>query len=319
MQKSVLIGVVGAVAVVVAVVLSMMLGDTDDAPPAPPTATANERPQTEPAAKAERLVPPTFDVVRVNPDGNAVMAGRAHADSRVDILDGDAAFGTVNADSHGEWVFVPDKPLEPGERRLGLSMRVEGHEPVLSEHVVVLVVPERTEVAGVLAVKMRRDGTGDSEVLQKPGPDDVFGIDAVDYGGGVLSISGHGEAGRNVHLYLDNRFIGRATANEAGKWRFSPDADIAPGTYTLRADMLDEQTRVLARREIPFQRAMPEETRDLEPGSFVVVQPGNSLWLLAERTYGEGLRYHQIFEANKAHIRDEDLIYPGQVFRLPGD
>lgn len=317
MQKSVMIGVLGAVIIAVAVGLSILLDDVETPSPAP-----QAPPKTDSAAakpEAVKLVPPSFDVVRVNPEGNAVMAGRAHAASRVEILDGENVFGEVKADTRGEWVYVPEKLLEPGERRLGLRMFVDGHDPILSDHVVILVVPERGGNSdGALALKVRRDGTGPSEVLQKPGPEDVFGIDAVDYGNGELSISGHASPAHTVQLYIDNRFIGHDLADEAGRWRVSPDTDIAPGTYTLRADMLDNAGRVLARRELPFQRADLEAAKNLEPGSFVVVQPGNSLWRLAERTYGQGLRYHTIFEANQDLIRNPDLIYPGQVFRLPG-
>ena len=71
--------------------------------------------------------------------------------------------------------------------------------------------------------------------------------------------------------------------------------------------------KVVARVETPFSRASFAEA---EPGS-IVVQPGNSLWRIARRTYGEGIRYSLIFEANKDQIRDPDLIYPGQVFSLP--
>ena len=51
----------------------------------------------------------------------------------------------------------------------------------------------------------------------------------------------------------------------------------------------------------------------------VVVQPGNSLWRLARTTYGSGLRYTIIYQANKEKIANPDLIYPGQVFQLPAD
>ena len=56
---------------------------------------------------------------------------------------------------------------------------------------------------------------------------------------------------------------------------------------------------------------------DLPDGTVAFVQPGNSLWRLARQTYGSGLRYTEIYEANKDQIRDPDLIYPGQVFVLP--
>jgi len=314
LQKSVMIGVLGVVIVAIAVGLSIILGDAETPPP---TTVSPKAPATK--TQAEEIIPPSFDVVRVNPEGNAVMAGRAHPGSRVEILDGDSVFGTVTTDGNGEWVFVPEALLEPGERRLGLRMNMDGHDPVLSDHVVILVVPERGAGGdGALALKVRRDGTGPSEVLQKPGAQDVFGVDAVDYGGGNLSISGHAKPGHAVQLYIDNHFIGRTIADAAGRWRVTPQTDIAPGTYTLRADMVDDRARVLARRELPFQRAEPADTQNLDPGSFVVVQPGNSLWRLAERTYGQGLRFHMIYEANQKLIRDPNLIYPGQVFRLPG-
>jgi nucleoid-associated protein YgaU len=66
---------------------------------------------------------------------------------------------------------------------------------------------------------------------------------------------------------------------------------------------------------LPFSRAKP--VSDLAEGTVVFVQPGNSLWRLARRSYGEGLRYTEIYEANKDQIRNPDLIYPGQVFVLP--
>ena len=47
------------------------------------------------------------------------------------------------------------------------------------------------------------------------------------------------------------------------------------------------------------------------------MQPGNSLWRIARRSYGAGLRYTVIYEANRAQIGDPDLIYPGQVFVIP--
>ena len=48
-----------------------------------------------------------------------------------------------------------------------------------------------------------------------------------------------------------------------------------------------------------------------------MVQPGNSLWRIARRIYGGGMRYVVIYEANRDQIRDADLIYPGQIFVTP--
>lgn len=50
----------------------------------------------------------------------------------------------------------------------------------------------------------------------------------------------------------------------------------------------------------------------------VTVQPGFTLWGIAQERYGDGVLYVQVFEANRDKIRDPDLIYPGQVLSVPG-
>ena len=49
----------------------------------------------------------------------------------------------------------------------------------------------------------------------------------------------------------------------------------------------------------------------------VTVQPGYTLWGIAQQNFGDGVLYVQVFEANKDKIKDPDLIYPGQVFTIP--
>ena len=48
-----------------------------------------------------------------------------------------------------------------------------------------------------------------------------------------------------------------------------------------------------------------------------VVKSGDTLWGIATETYGDGNRHPEIFEANKPMLKDPDLIYPGQVLRIP--
>jgi nucleoid-associated protein YgaU len=78
--------------------------------------------------------------------------------------------------------------------------------------------------------------------------------------------------------------------------------------------------------ETPFQREEPasvaavmaEDTaRDGFEVAVRTVQPGSTLWAIAKESLGAGILYVQVFEANSDLIRDPDLIYPGQVFRIP--
>ncbi len=51
---------------------------------------------------------------------------------------------------------------------------------------------------------------------------------------------------------------------------------------------------------------------------FYTVVSGDSLSKIAKEFYGDPMRYPEIFEANKPMLKDPDLIYPGQVLRIPG-
>jgi nucleoid-associated protein YgaU len=54
-----------------------------------------------------------------------------------------------------------------------------------------------------------------------------------------------------------------------------------------------------------------------DSAEFVLVEKGDSLWAIAERVYGSGARYTEIFAANREVIEDPDLIFPGQKLRIP--
>ena len=270
------------------------------------------------------------------------MAGRAEPSSKVSIFDGGKLIGKAQANRRGEWVFVPTSPLPPGSRHLSLRADGPSGQKQKSDSDVVLVVPERgKDIAGraaakpslPLALRVPHDASRPVEVLQKPtvapahppapgarttaNPSILrFAVDAVDYDDrGQLDIIGTAPAGNLVHLYLDNKFLGRAITSSGGRWRQRPNEPVAPGIYTLRADRVDTNGNVLARLEVHFSRSMP--LKGIAPGSLVVVRPGNSLWRIARRSYGSGFKYTIIYDANRNQIKDQNLIFPGQVFQLP--
>ncbi|MGQ9368612.1 LysM peptidoglycan-binding domain-containing protein [Azospirillum sp. ST 5-10] len=340
---------------------------TAAAPPA--AATPSAAPEAAAPARPAPL-PPAFDVVRITPAGDAVIAGRAAPEARVTIMDAGQPLGEVRADKRGEWVFLPSDPLPPGSRELSLLARTPGDppartsgsdatdSPVPSEDVVVLVVPHPDrDVAGrpadrpsqALAVAVPRDGLGASTVLQAPPPPEPaaaaavaaatdapaeparggasvatlpplppggVSVETLDYDeAGHVAMGGKAQPGSAVQLYLDNLLVGRASTDPDGQWRLRPDRLIDPGIYTLRADQVSDTGKVTSRVELPVQ--VSDVPPDMPRDGTVVVQPGNSLWRIARRTYGDGFQYTLIYRANSDQIRNPDLIYPGQIFTLP--
>jgi nucleoid-associated protein YgaU len=323
------------------------VGDDTGAPTSVPASAApaqDTNPPSDPDA-------PRFDVVRVEPDGSAVMAGRAAPGARVSILDAGTAIGEVTADERGEWVFLPDEPLAPGDRELSLSARGgagsggapdteadmipatgtvaasaaardSGTGQRVSDTVVVLSVPGAGDDRPVIALEAPRQGGEAVRLLQGPGGPSAAGelsLSRVDYGSsGGVSLSGTARPNVTVQLYLDNEPVARAQTDATGVWTATPEASaLDDRVYTLRVDELGADGGVDQRVELPF-RHTDVTLKSAGPGeTMVVVQPGNSLWRVARVVYGRGIDYTTIYEANQDQIRDPDLIYPGQVFLVP--
>lgn len=134
--------------------------------PDAPAAPAEE----EPAAAGDQAgtdAAPTFDLVRIEPDGSLVIAGNAAPGSTIELLIGDDVIATAEAGEYGDFVAVLDEPLEPGDYEIVLRATAGGGEPVTSAQTALVSVPER-EDGQVLAMV---DEPGEpSRILTAPEP-----------------------------------------------------------------------------------------------------------------------------------------------------
>ncbi len=321
-------------------------------PSVPSAGAAPAQPPPPAVATLAEAEIPRFDVARVGARGTLVAAGRAAPHAEVVLLDGAIEIGRARADGRGEWVILPAESLPAGARELSLRARRPGGSFVAGRDVVLLVVPEspvaapsaraegrmeevaRPAPAPPLAVLLPAQGAGRGteapRLLQAPpapAPSESasparggrLGLDIVDYEeGGEIRFAGSAPPGAMVRLYVGRDHLGDAQANSAGRWQLTPEDQPAIGRHTLRVDQLAAAGTVAARIEVPFQRErLPEEVAE-GAGPQLVVQPGQSLWRIARRVYGRGTRYTVIYDANRSQIRDPRLIYPGQVFAMPG-
>jgi nucleoid-associated protein YgaU len=77
---------------------------------------------------------------------------------------------------------------------------------------------------------------------------------------------------------------------------------------------VDDQLRV----KTHVEPAAEEINRQKAETKFYTVVSGDSLSKIAKEFCGDPMRYPEIFEANEPMLKDPDLIYPGQVLRIPG-
>ncbi len=281
--------------------------------------------------KADAIAP-TFDLVRISDKGSAVFAGRAEPNADVDVMANGVLLGTTTATANGEFVAMLETPETASPQTIELVARaIDGRVARSAEPVIVLgrlSEPDRPKDVSIetaadvaMPVVVRTDGD-EVELVQAPrslATDQVV-LDTITYDAeSAVVLVGRGQPGLDVMVYANDRLQGQANVAGDGRWRLLISA-LPAGNYTLRADQIGRNDAVLSRFETPFQRQFPAaETlaRLQSDENEIVVQPGNNLWTIARNRYGDGVKYTVIFDANKAQIRDPDLIYPGQVFELP--
>ncbi len=116
----------------------------------------------------ERLAAvPSFDLMRVEPDGSAVVAGRSEAGAIIALLANGEVIGRGIANAAGEFAIVLDQPLKPGAHAVTLETRdADGKVLNESQQSMAVSVPEDSSKGEVLV--MLNEPGAPSQVLQKP-------------------------------------------------------------------------------------------------------------------------------------------------------
>ncbi|WOI54868.1 LysM peptidoglycan-binding domain-containing protein [Palleronia sp. LCG004] len=139
---------------------------------------------------------------------------------------------------------------------------------------------------------------------------------------GQASLGGRSGPGDEIRVYVDDRPIEAPSIGPDGSWQVDLP-QLGSRIHTLRVEAIDADGDLSAEAETPIMPETPEALARLaevaEDGALILVtvQPGLTLWRIADANYGDGFAYMRVFEANADKIRDPDLIYPGQVLTVP--
>ena len=253
---------------------------------------------------------PSFDLVRVDEDGSAIIAGSAKPNSEVRLLVDGKELETAETDASGAFAILTTIPS--GEKPLELQLEDVNDSNIKSADTVLIIPNKEAEGSGPKIIIAESDGKiivqEQNDIAPKIQP---LSLDTINYAAsGDVILAGRASSEQIVRVYVDNKPVVLGEVTD-GKWNFEIP-NIEEGIYTLRVDAINNEGKVVDRVESPFQRVI----REMEDGQ-ATIQPGFTLWKLAELKYGFGMRYVQIFEANRDSIKDPDLIYPGQVFQIP--
>jgi nucleoid-associated protein YgaU len=407
------------------------------APAEPEGAEASKPAETQApsAAAAKDVLAPSFDVVRAEPDGSIVIAGKAAPNSKVEIVVGAEVIGNATAGPEGDFAVALDQNLKPGNHQIVLRSTAPDNLVATSPETAIvsipetkdgqvlalveqpgvpsklISVPEATKQGGANAEGMPAEPAAQSGVAAtpvepaaeeekpaaapgqaneqqaaatpaptqaqsqseaapapKPG-EPMVRVEAVEIEGRKIFVAGAADPGRKVRVYANDILLGEVITSPGGRFLIETERDLPVGDYIIRVDGLEpDGVKVAARAAVPFERepgeaiaavapeAKPAEgtgaagqgAQDIQGSGMttspavpegageiaatapealspklesvdgaIIIRRGDSLWRISRRVYGLGVRYSTIYLANQDQIRDPDMIWPGQVFKVP--
>ena len=159
-------------------------------------------------------------------------------------------------------------------------------------------------------------------------------------GAGTVTITGSSEPGASIVIYYAGARFAETRADRTGNWRLSVAKTLGMGEHSFRAERAGAAPGTTVAALISIERVEPKpepatpQVTASGPGRQVAatqgapsttqgtkevytIRRGDTLWAIAKRHLGSGLRYTTIFQDNREKINNPDLIHPQQEVTIP--
>jgi nucleoid-associated protein YgaU len=268
--------------------------------------------QTEPAAKpaqVKQVDVPTFDIVRIKPDGMVVVAGRWKPNTNLSVLINNKIVATERTNQDGEFAYASGKGLKAGNYTISLM----GLEPETKSADKVFLYISEAGYKNSISLLMTNDG---SRILQSPTliKDGDLIVSKIDYlDTGRIVITGDALPRLRVSLSMNDKYLGFARVSDYRHFGLGADVgELVPGQkYDMTLRLHDGDGETIATVHHSF--IMPQMTGDND--TFYTVRRGDCLWIIARNFLRRGVLFSIIAERN--NIKNPNLIFPKQILQIP--
>ena len=277
---------------------------------------------------------PEIDIIKVSPDGSFVIAGKGQPNSNINILNKGDLIDSSIVDSDGNWVVVSKENLKTGDNLISID-QINNNGLVLRHKQLFITKIDEHKKDQPLVISVPNKNDENISIIQQPSEKQkiykvendlgiqkkiksnqkIFNVKTIFFNeNGFVSIKGKVNFGKKIELYI-NKKIMETIKIENSKWQYNSDKIIDYGLHDLLVVLKSDKDEILDKITLPFMRV--EMPYNDVPENFILIKPGDMLWTIAYRLYGDPFKYIQIFEENKDQITNPDLIFPGQLFSIP--
>lgn len=250
----------------------------DVAKATPETAPAATPAETQPPAAALQLAAPSFDILRVEPDGSVLIAGKAGENAQVEVLSGATVLGVAKAGANGDFAITLPDPLKPGDYQLVLRATGQDGKSANSVETATVSVPEQksgqvlalveeagkpsriitapeipqeTAQAETPAAEPKEPASAEMQVSgEVKAPEapaepaapaasaELVAIEAVETEEGKIFVAGSAKGVATVRIYANDQVLGDTKPGAGDRFLGEFQKELAPGDYIFKAEGL---------------------------------------------------------------------------------
>lgn len=244
-----------------------------------------------PAKIIAEVQPKNNSIVRIEAvevEGDKLfVAGVASKGNRVRILVDGKEVGAVDVNGEGRFLIETQQELSVGQHMITAALEDKSTKKIVLRAVVPFNRPEAESAAAIADPDVKADvanNDAESQKVENPKEQEIVAANSSDN----MTVSKGVESGSEVAKKMDQK----------------PEASMAK---------VDDEGSM--KKDEP--QTIVQDTLTPAASQSVIIRKGDTLWQIARRTYGAGVRYTTIYLANQEQIQNPDKIAPGQIFMVP--
>ena len=235
----------------------------------------------------------TFDIIRISQDGDAVMAGKSEPNLEIFLFENNKKIASFYSDANGEWVWISDSPLTEGLKVFNVKCLEAGREFESSQEIYVL----GDNMSSIKPIVLKLDSTNfdDMNIYNTDYIDNGLTLDILNYfPKKKLTLSGRAPVGNDVKIFANDIFLGNASTDFYGNWKFSSKEIV----NTERSKLKFLTTISGVKLEINLPISLDQLEQKISKTSSTKIIKENDSWRLTRKISDETYMYSEIFIGN---------------------
>lgn len=261
---------------------------------------------------SDENTPLTFDIIRVSPDGDTVMAGQSEPNVHIYLYENKKEISSFYADPNGEWIWISDYPLTQGIKVFSIKFTDrEGQDHWSNQEIYIL--DDKSSKLKPKVVKMSSNNFDDIDVYNQDYFDNGITLDLLNYKPGKnFTISGRAPSDSIINIFSNKLLIAKIKSDFNGCWKYSSKVD---SKLALNLNITSKINGKDLYIDIPLDMNFVD--RDFEFNDSVkVVMDSKGTWKITRKINDNEFVFSEIFNNNFKIAYIYKKYYLSEPFKL---